>query len=114
MSKKSKKSDGIDCHKAASRKIKTNIPRKKWRTGATCPRYKLTPIQKSQLQANRKQRKKDFNEALSGAHASVWEEAKKLHELFGIHSAQYYFEQILQQGRLSKSKRKINRWNVFY
>lgn len=114
MSNKSKKLDGLNHHKALSSKLKTSIPRKKWRMGATCPCYKLTPAQKSQVQAKCKQRKQDINAALAAAREMVWSEAKKLQELFGRHTTKYYFEQTLQQGRISKRKHKINRWNVYY
>ena len=87
--------------------------RKRWRTGKSKPMYCLTNIQKALLQATRKQRKKDLNEALAEARARIWDEAKHLRERFGAHTEQYYYEQLLQTGRLMKTTRKVNRWNAF-
>lgn len=73
----------------------------------------LTNIQKAQLQAKRKQRKKDLNDALTEARRRIWDEARKLREQFGTHTEQYYYEQLLQTSRLAKSTRKVNRWNAY-
>ena len=103
----------VERHKSASRKLKTSLTRKRWRTGKSKPVYRLTNIQKALLQATRKQRKKDLNEALAEARARIWDEAKHLRERFGAHTEQYYYEQLLQTGRLMKTTRKVNRWNAF-
>lgn len=63
--------------------------------------------------AMQKQKKADLNEALAQARAAVWEEAKKLRELFGGHSEQYYFQQIVQLGRLEKTTQKVNHFTAY-
>jgi hypothetical protein len=41
------------------------------------------------------------------------EQATLLREEFGGHTAEWYFEEIMQRARMSKSKRSASRWNAF-
>jgi hypothetical protein len=37
----------------------------------------------------------------------------QLHEEFGAHSVEWYYEEIMQRSRLGKKTRRVNRWNAF-
>lgn len=41
------------------------------------------------------------------------EQATQLRELFGGHTVEWYFEEIMQQACMSKSKQETSRWNAF-
>jgi len=53
------------------------------------------------------------DEALAEAHQLVIQEAMKLHDRFGGHSIQYYYEEILHQSHFTKGQRSVTAWNAF-
>ncbi|KAI0667164.1 hypothetical protein C8Q78DRAFT_994228 [Trametes maxima] len=73
----------------------------------------LTPSQKAQLKAERQQRNENVNMALEDARAMVWTAAKKMHADFQTHSAEYYYQLIMQTSRLNTQRRRASRWNAY-
>jgi hypothetical protein len=72
-----------------------------------------TPAEKKLLAAKRARRKKEYQEALTEARSTIMEQAARLHERFGGHSTEWYFEEIIQRGRLAKGAREPTRWNAY-
>jgi hypothetical protein len=65
------------------------------------------------LAEKRAKRKKEYQEALADARHAIMDHAAKLHEKFGGHSIEWYFEEIMQRGRLAKATREPSRWNAY-
>jgi hypothetical protein len=76
-------------------------------------RHKKTSAEKEALKLKRKEHREAYAEALSAANQVVLDQAKHMHEVFGRHSCEYYFEEILQCCRSMKSTRRPSRWNAF-
>jgi hypothetical protein len=72
-----------------------------------------TPAEKAEAAAKRSNYRQSYNDALSKARGIVMEQATLLREEFGGHTAEWYFEEIMQRARMSKSKRSTSRWNAF-
>jgi hypothetical protein len=75
-------------------------------------RIKQTAAQKALLKANRKKHRNEYAEALTAARDLVKDQATLLHDKFGRHSINYYFEEIMQCSRLT-GQRKVTKWNAF-
>lgn len=103
---------GTQRYKSSSRKLSSTATRRKWRTVKV--KYQRTPLEKAIVKEHRQARVKDLNEALDEARQVIKDEARKLKERFGGHSEQYFFEQLLQMSRFSKSQRKVSKWNAYY
>ncbi|KAF4575240.1 hypothetical protein EYR36_006598, partial [Pleurotus pulmonarius] len=62
--------------------------------------------------ASREQRRKltsSFNEIRE----IIWKHAEAMQTEFGQHPASWYFEAIMQRGRVDRTRRKANRWNAY-
>jgi hypothetical protein len=105
--------DGPQRFKSLSRKLSTAKTRYAWRTKTKRKYIKRTPAEKAALKEKRQSEKKMYNDALQEAREVVLQQATQLHERFGGHSVQHYFEQILQQSRMKKRSRKVSRWNAY-
>lgn len=92
-------------------KLSTSKARKPWRRRVKP--IKSTPAEKKLKAVQRKVRKKEYHVALEEARASILDRATELHERFGGHSVDYYFEEIMQNGRLVKGSRETSRWNAY-
>jgi len=103
---------GAQRYKSATRKLMTTIVRRKWRT-VNKPAVRHTPLEKANIRARRQTRNKDVNAAIEEARMHISDDARNLREKFGQHSEQYYFERIIQASRVSKSQRKVNRFNAY-
>ncbi|KAG2744196.1 hypothetical protein P692DRAFT_20877924 [Suillus brevipes Sb2] len=68
---------------------------------------------KAALKEKRLLNKTSYANALSGAQDVLMEQAIKLRAEFGTHSAEYYFEAIMQHSRFQSKKKAPNRWNAF-
>lgn len=55
----------------------------------------------------------EYSNALENARSVIFQQAELMHETFQNHSAEYYFEQIMQFARKTKARKRINRWNAF-
>lgn len=88
---------------------KTRIP---WRH-RTQRTAKRTHAQKQHLAKQRRDNKERYNDALDASFQVILGEARKLREEFGAHSEQYYLEELMQRPKLARSRRSVNRWNVF-
>jgi hypothetical protein len=73
---------------------------------------KKTPTEKAALALARRTHRETYAQALSEAQAIVLEQATQLHELFGGHSIEYYYEEIMQQSRFQQ-ERGVSQWNAF-
>lgn len=103
---------GPQRYKSASRKLFTSRSRRSWRTPAR--KYpKKTPAEKKAIREKNHARRTEYAAALAAAQAVVRAEAQLLRDKFGAHSLQWYMEAILQQPRITKGTRKVNRWNAF-
>ena len=76
-------------------------------------RAPITPALREVLAAQRKERRNEYTQALKEARATVGKHALQLRETFGSHSADYYAQEILQRGRIERTRRKPTRWNAF-
>lgn len=74
---------------------------------------KKTPAEKKAIREKNHARRTEYAAALAAAQAVVRAEAQLLRDKFGAHSLQWYMEAILQQPRITKGTRKVNRWNAF-
>ncbi|KAF8161431.1 hypothetical protein B0H34DRAFT_796223 [Crassisporium funariophilum] len=79
-------------YKQAGRRLKSKHKRQKWRTPKAHPRIKPTPHQKQ---------------------AALYEEAAKLHSLFGRHLVNHYHQLLIQTSAAKSRTRKVNRWNAY-
>lgn len=73
----------------------------------------LTGAEKSQANKKRMEFRQDLNAALESAQQAVWDLAVDLSQRFGRHAPKYYFELLMQQSRVAKGKRRVNRWNAY-
>jgi hypothetical protein len=96
--------------KAALATSRNRLP---WRHHVKRQALKQSPAEKKALAEQRNSRKLTYQNALSKASESIYNEAIKLREQFGTHSLEYYMEELMQQSRLSRNKRAINSWNVY-
>ncbi|OJT07132.1 hypothetical protein TRAPUB_2013 [Trametes pubescens] len=95
------------------RKYVTRLARKPYHARPKTIVIKKTPAERKVLAASRTSRREKLATALSAARAAVTEEARKLQEEFGTHDEKYFEHQILQQARVTGTKRKVNIWNAF-
>jgi hypothetical protein len=65
------------------------------------------------LARQREERRSNYTKALQDAQDNVEKHALQLREIFGSHSADYYTQEILQQGRTERSCRAPSRWNAY-
>ncbi|KAG2151618.1 uncharacterized protein EDB93DRAFT_1249260 [Suillus bovinus] len=100
-----KSDNALSRYASCMRKISTMKTRSSWRHRAA-QHYKKTPTEKALLKAKRKQHRTEYTEALAAAWNVVMEQATLLHEKFGRHSVNYYFEEIMQRSRIRKGTRK--------
>jgi hypothetical protein len=94
-----------------ARKLSNSNARKPWRHRAKAIRR--TPAEKKLLAEKRAKRKTEYQEALAEARNVIMEQAAILHERFGGHKIEWYFEKIMQCGRLAKHTREPTRWNAY-
>jgi hypothetical protein len=87
--------------------------RSAWRTKAKRLYVTKPPAEKARLKEKRLSHKKDYNEALQEAQQIVHQQATLLHERFGGHSIQWYFQEILQQSQRQKSQCQVTAWNAY-
>ena len=76
-------------------------------------RAPITPALRDALAKQRAARREDYTSALKEAQDAVQIRATQLRETFGGHSTEYYAQEILQRGRLERSRRKPSRWNAY-
>jgi hypothetical protein len=96
------------------RKYSTDKARIAWRRrGKQRKKIKLSAADKALAAAKRKTERIKYSEALANSRKVVMDEAIKLHEMFGAHTVDYYYEQLLQGHRLARSKRNVSRWNIW-
>ena len=73
----------------------------------------LTSALKAVLAKQRAERQQRYTSALQEARHVVQQHATQLREEFGGHTVGYYQQEILQRGRLERTRRKSSRWNTF-
>ena len=64
-----------------------------------------------------KQKKKEKHDtyatALAVAQQAVWVQAEALHDQFGKHDTNFYFEEIIHRSHLKVAERSVSQWNAF-
>jgi hypothetical protein len=100
-------------YKSSLRKLSTNKARHPWRHRNKNKRIPLTPPEKAQRKKDRLLHKINYKAAMQKAQDVMLEEAKKLRELFGGHSVEWYFQEIMQRSHVTKKKRKVTLWNAY-
>jgi hypothetical protein len=113
MTRRVQGEDGLRRLVSQQRKLKTNKVRQPWRHRTKRTYLRKTPAEKAALAAKRLGHRQSYQTALAKARAVVMDEAIKLKEQFGAHSVDWYFEAIMQQSRISKTKRAPSRWNAY-
>jgi hypothetical protein len=113
MPRKPSGDTGPQRFKSASRKLLTTTTRYAWRTKSKRIYIKKTPSEKQALKAKRQERKREYNEALEEVIDMVRKQAAILRGKYGGHSVQWYFEEIMQQARITKGQRKVSAWNAY-
>ena len=51
--------------------------------------------------------------ALAAAQQAVWVQAEALHDQFGKHDTNFYFEEIIHRSHLKVAERSVSQWNAF-
>ena len=95
------------------RKLSTSKARLPWRHRAKRIALRKTPAEKAAQAAKRQAHRVSYREALTSARSVVMDQAIQLRERFGMHTVEWYFEEIMQQSRMGKVKRAPSRWNAF-
>lgn len=98
-----------------SRKLYTTKARFPWRHRAKAKALNmtLTDAEKAEARKKRVESRRDLSSALESARRAVWDLAVDLSHRFGCHAPKYYFELLMQQSRVTKGKRRVNRWNAY-
>jgi hypothetical protein len=84
-------------------------PRKRARK----PRAPVNSSLKETFKARRETRREEYASALADARQMVRAQAIRLRETFGRHTIDYYEQEILQGGRLTKGHQKASGWNTY-
>lgn len=74
--------------------------------------HKLTAAERKAQGERRDEKRTALNTRLNGCDAALWEMAEGMATDFG-YDALHWYHFILQNARISKSRRKVNRWNAF-
>ncbi|KAG0703466.1 hypothetical protein DFH29DRAFT_998463 [Suillus ampliporus] len=93
-------------------KLSTQRVRKPW-CHSSRTRVKRSAAEKSAARKRRKEFHTEYSAALAAARDIIWERAVQLHEKFGHHSVDYYYETIMQQSHKTVNKRSATHWNAF-
>jgi hypothetical protein len=73
-----------------------------------------TPAEKAATAAKRRAERESLKTDLQEIRQLILDKATELSHNYPGHNANYYFEQILQLGRISRAKRtKVSLWNAF-
>ena len=105
--------DGLRRLASQQRKLSMSKVRTPWRHRVKHATLRKTPAEKAQAAAKRREHQVTYHDALLKARGVVMEQATQLRELFGGHTVEWYFEEIMQQACMSKSKQETSRWNAF-
>ena len=111
--KKVKVVNGFTRLLSASRMPQTSIKRKAWRHHKVRVKIKRTPAEKAEQKHKRLEAKLTYHEALEHCRKVIKDQAKALREQFGLHSVQYYKEEIMQHSRFDKKRKEAGRWQAF-
>lgn len=99
---------------ASARTIRTSRAHFPWRTRTRIKTsHKLTDGERKIASDARKSRKETNNIKVDAALSAVMKIAEGLHHDIGTHSAQYWYEFLLQRAGKKKSTRPTNHWNAF-
>ncbi|KAG6809416.1 hypothetical protein H0H92_000327 [Tricholoma furcatifolium] len=98
---------------SASRKISTLHVRKPWRIRSQRVLRRLPPDVRASMKLRRVQEKQDYREALQEVLADLRKKAEEFRQRFGKHSAQYYFEAMIQTAHRHKKSKAAGSWSAF-
>ena len=82
-----------------------------WR--ARKPVIKLSEEEAARKQKERDEKKAKLDEALNFARQWIWDLMECLHEDFPDHTADHYYQLIMQQPKVTAKPRAISPWNAF-
>lgn len=82
-----------------------------WRTRKAPP--KSSPEDLARKQAERQERKEKMVENINFVRQLVWELMDCLHDDFPEHTAEWFYQTIMQQPKWTAKQRAISRWNTF-
>jgi hypothetical protein len=73
----------------------------------------LTPAEKQAAKIAIRSRKQQNHAKVDAALLEVWKLAEGLHRDIGTHSAQYWYEFLLQRANKKRTTRRPSTWNAF-
>ncbi|KAI0640522.1 hypothetical protein C8Q79DRAFT_1015055 [Trametes meyenii] len=76
-------------------------------------KIRRTPTEKKLLVEKRTEARETYANALQAACETITEEAQRVQAEFGGHSDKHYEQQIFQEARAAKQKRKTSKWNAY-
>ncbi|KAL6300789.1 hypothetical protein BKA93DRAFT_739817 [Sparassis latifolia] len=97
----------------ANKKWKVSKKRFSWRRRYKPRIIQRTEIEKALLKAKRDEHQKMYFQALQEARDEISKQAERLRDVFGSHTTEYYYKEIMQATRLVSKKRKANCWNTY-
>ncbi|KAK7689641.1 hypothetical protein QCA50_007434 [Cerrena zonata] len=74
--------------------------------------HKLTTAERKSKSERRTERRKDLNARLKACDEAIWGLAVSLAQDFGF-DAFHWYHHMMQNARIAKGERKVNRWNAF-
>lgn len=74
--------------------------------------HKLTAAERKAQEERREDKRTRLNARLKGCDAAIWEMAEELAKEFG-YDALHWYHRLLQNARIAKTERKVNRWNAY-
>ena len=86
---------------------------KGWHPKEEANRPKATPTDCLQSKEKQKENRHTYVTALAAAQQAVWDQAEALHDRFGKHDTNYYFEEIIHCSHLKVAERSVSQWNTF-
>ena len=110
--------DTISRHRAVSKqapKLVTNKSFTFWqrRTRTRKPKRVLTAGDRLVQTKKRQQHRREYQDALEGAQATIRELAEGLKNRFGKYNVDHYFNNLIHRAHTSRSVRKVSGWNAY-
>jgi hypothetical protein len=111
-------SNTISRHQAVSKQAPKRDTTKKftfWRrkTRSRKPKHVLTVGDRLLQAKKREQHRREYQDALEQAQATLQELAEGLRSRFGKYSFDHYFNDLIHQAHTSRSVRKVSAWNAY-
>ncbi|KAG6805831.1 hypothetical protein H0H92_013805 [Tricholoma furcatifolium] len=98
---------------SASRKQSTLHTRKPWRSRSQRVRHKLSSDVRAAIKVRRAAENQDYSTALQEVLGDLRKKAEEFRQRFGKHSAQYYFEAMIQTAHRQRKSKLAGSWSAF-